>query len=52
MTPRAPSPSVLNSGGSLLYNGVILFEDTGELLPEGSSIPPHRPTHVHPPVAA
>jgi hypothetical protein len=29
-------------GWSLLCNGVILFEDTGELLPDGSSIAPHR----------
>ena len=30
-------------GWSLLCNGVLLFEDTGELLPEGSVIAPHRP---------
>lgn len=29
-------------GWSLLCNGVILFEDTGELLPDGRSIAPHR----------
>ncbi|MCX4391045.1 DUF5999 family protein [Micromonospora peucetia] len=29
-------------GWSLLCNGVIVFEDTGELLPDGSSIAPHR----------
>ncbi|MFV2100839.1 DUF5999 family protein [Micromonospora sp. LOL_024] len=29
-------------GWSLLCNGVIIFEDTGELLPDGSSIAPHR----------
>jgi Family of unknown function (DUF5999) len=29
-------------GWSLLCNGVIVFEDTGELLPDGSSIEPHR----------
>jgi hypothetical protein len=29
-------------GWSLLCNGVILFEDTGELLPNGSTIAPHR----------
>ena len=33
-------------GWSLLCNGVVLFEDTGELLPDGSSIPPHRPTDI------
>jgi uncharacterized protein DUF5999 len=29
-------------GWSLLCNGVLLFEDTGELLPDGSPIAPHR----------
>jgi hypothetical protein len=29
-------------GWSLLCNGVLLFEDTGELLPDGSIIAPHR----------
>jgi hypothetical protein len=29
-------------GWSLLCNGVIVFEDTGELLPDGSTIAPHR----------
>ncbi|MGY3056189.1 hypothetical protein ACVWZD_000433 [Streptomyces sp. TE3672] len=31
-------------GWSLLCNGVLLFEDTGELLPDGRIIAPHRPT--------
>jgi Family of unknown function (DUF5999) len=31
-------------GWSLLCNGVVLFEDTGEILPGGEVIPPHRPT--------
>jgi hypothetical protein len=31
-------------GWSLLCNGVVLFDDTGELLPDGSIIAPHRPT--------
>jgi hypothetical protein len=31
-------------GWSLLCNGVVLFDDTGELLPDGRVIPPHRPT--------
>jgi Family of unknown function (DUF5999) len=36
-------------GWSLLCNGVVLFEDTGELLPDGSVIQPHRPTdHITP----
>ncbi|HSP39160.1 MAG TPA: DUF5999 family protein [Frankiaceae bacterium] len=29
-------------GWSLLCNGVILFEDTGELLPDRSTVSPHR----------
>ena len=34
-------------GWSLLCNGVVLFDDTGELLPDGTVIGPHRPTdHV------
>ena len=34
-------------GWSLLCNGIVLFEDTGELLPDGRVIGPHRPTdHV------
>lgn len=35
-------------GWSLLCNGVLLFEDTGELLPNGDVIAPHRPTDTHP----
>ncbi|MFE5860204.1 DUF5999 family protein [Streptomyces virginiae] len=31
-------------GWSLLCNGVLLFEDTGELLPDGRTIEPHRAT--------
>ncbi|MZE76772.1 hypothetical protein GTY57_06985 [Streptomyces sp. SID5475] len=30
-------------GWSLLCNAVLLFEDTGELLPDGRVIPPRRP---------
>lgn len=29
-------------GWSLLCNGVVIFEDTGELLPDGSVVAPHR----------
>jgi hypothetical protein len=29
-------------GWSLLCNGVILFEDTGEILPDGTMVEPHR----------
>ncbi|MFJ2819045.1 DUF5999 family protein [Streptomyces sp. NPDC087294] len=30
-------------GWSLLCNGLVVFEDTGELLPDGRVVPPHRP---------
>ncbi|MFD5819386.1 DUF5999 family protein [Streptomyces sp. NPDC127038] len=30
-------------GWSLLCNAVLLFEDTGELLPDGRVVGPHRP---------
>lgn len=30
-------------GWSLLCNGVVLFEDLGELLPDGRSVAPRRP---------
>ncbi len=30
-------------GWTLLCNGVVLFEDTGELLPDGATVTPHRP---------
>ncbi|MEU7985331.1 DUF5999 family protein [Streptosporangium canum] len=29
-------------GWGLLCNGVVVFEDTGELLPDGSSVSAHR----------
>ncbi|MET7330863.1 DUF5999 family protein [Nonomuraea sp. NPDC005650] len=29
-------------GWGLLCNGVVIFEDTGALLPDGSSAPSHR----------
>ncbi|GAA0897945.1 MULTISPECIES: DUF5999 family protein [Streptomyces violaceusniger group] len=29
-------------GWSLLCNGVLVFEDTGELLPDNSVVAPHR----------
>jgi hypothetical protein len=31
-------------GWSLLCNGVVIFDDTGELLPNGGIVAPHRPT--------
>jgi hypothetical protein len=39
--PLATHPE---QGWSLLCNGVVLFEDTGELLPDGRVIAPRRPT--------
>ncbi|MFD9591666.1 DUF5999 family protein [Kitasatospora sp. NPDC059973] len=42
----APHP---DQGWSLLCNGVVLFEDTGALLPDGSSI---APQHLSSPVTA
>jgi len=33
-------------GWSLLCNGIVVFEDTGELLPSGTVIAPHRPTDI------
>ncbi|GGT03648.1 hypothetical protein GCM10010156_71900 [Planobispora rosea] len=31
-------------GWTLLCNGVVLFDDTGALLPDGRAIAPHRPS--------
>jgi hypothetical protein len=57
-TPRCPSAdspdrdaahvvaSHPEQGWSLLCNSVVLFEDTGELLPDGRVIDPHRPLVV------
>ena len=39
-------------GWSLLCNGVILFDDTGKLLPDGRAVPPHQLIHIQRPVAA
>ena len=39
-------------GWSLLCNGVIVFDDTGELLPDGRAVPPHHLIHLRRPVAA
>jgi hypothetical protein len=39
-------------GWSLLCNGVIVFDDSGELLPDGRIVPPQRPSRVRIPVAA
>ena len=37
-------------GWSLLCNGVIVFDDLGELLPDGRAVAPRRPTRT--PLAA
>jgi Family of unknown function (DUF5999) len=34
-------------GWNLLCNGVIVFDDTGELLPNGQLTHPHRPQPWH-----
>ena len=39
-------------GWSLLCNGVIVFDDTGELLPDGRPIEPHRGPAPHRPTLA
>jgi Family of unknown function (DUF5999) len=31
-------------GWSLLCNGVVVFDDLGELLPDGRAVTPHHPT--------
>ncbi|MER5950198.1 DUF5999 family protein [Streptomyces sp. NPDC001904] len=33
-------------GWSLLCNGVLVFDDTGDLLPDGRIVAPHRPQLV------
>jgi Family of unknown function (DUF5999) len=33
-------------GWNLLCNGVVSFEDTGQLLPDGRIVPPHRPDYA------
>ncbi|MFY4721461.1 DUF5999 family protein [Streptomyces sp. LaBMicrA B280] len=33
-------------GWSLLCNGVLVFDDTGDLLPDGQVVAPHRPVAV------
>jgi hypothetical protein len=34
-------------GWSRLCNGVITFDDTGDLLPDGTVVPPHRGPALH-----
>jgi hypothetical protein len=38
-------------GWSLLCNGVVVFEDTGEILPDRHCVAPHRPA-THRPLQA
>jgi hypothetical protein len=49
--PKAPDREAAKTiishpeqGWSLLCNGVVMFEDTGELLPARTTIAPPRPT--------
>lgn len=37
-----PIATRCEQGWSLLCNGVLRFEDTGELLPDGQIVHPHR----------
>jgi hypothetical protein len=39
-------------GWSLLCNGVVVFEDTGEILPNRTVVAPHRPGTYRLPQAA
>jgi len=39
--------SVPEQGWSLRCNGVITFDDTGELLPDHRAVPPHRGPAPH-----
>ncbi|MFI1561923.1 DUF5999 family protein [Streptomyces sp. NPDC020490] len=39
-------------GWSLLCDGTVVFDDTGELLPDGRVVQPHRPGGPHRPPAA
>lgn len=39
-------------GWSLLCNGVVAFDDTGELLPSGQAVAPHRGPAKHQVAAA
>ena len=43
--------SAPEQGWSLLCNGVIVFDDTGGLLPDGRPIPPSRGPARHAPAA-
>lgn len=49
-SPAAEAARVVAShpeqGWSLLCNAVVVFDDTGELLPDGRAIAPHRPVAI------
>ena len=54
-TDRTAARTVVDhpeQGWRLLCNGVIVFDDTGQLLPDGRAIAPHRPAAARVPVAA
>ncbi len=42
-TPPASCRRHPEQGWSLLCNGVVVFDDTGEILPDGRTVAPHRP---------
>ena len=39
--------SVPEQGWSLLCNGIVLFDDTGEILPDGRAVAPRRRILTH-----
>lgn len=45
MIPNEPRSSEVQRR-SLLCNAVVVFDDTGDLLPDGRAIAPHRPLAV------
>jgi Family of unknown function (DUF5999) len=54
-TDRAAAHTVAShpeQGWSLLCNGVVVFDDGGALLPNGSVVPQHEATPIPLPVAA
>jgi hypothetical protein len=53
--PEEPAHLVVHypeQGWALRSDGVVLFEDTGELLPDGQVIHPHRPLYADRPAPA
>ena len=50
---RGPHHRLLpGQGWSLLCNGVIVFDDSGQLLPDGRAVPPRRLIPIQWPAAA